>query len=231
MNDNQNLNNDLDHLSVALDVVLQSDSLTDVCRRAVLAPGTNNVFRGAHILSLDVNGQLVPEAYFGAELPANYLEHAMNAVITRNLEFAAETDTTAATISIPIINNDIPEAVAVLVMEPGTTEQYISPEIVPLISKVAGYHLDEKRASKEGRVQTFSGKPSVEEMSTRQVKVLEFMAEGLTNAEIARRLLLSESTVRQESVKIYRCLNTDNRQEAVAQGRALGLISKIQQAN
>ena len=59
------------------------------------------------------------------------------------------------------------------------------------------------------------------------MKILEFMAEGLTNAEIARKLLLSESTVRQESVKIYRTFNTDNRQAAVAAGREAGLIAKL----
>ncbi|WP_138274906.1 LuxR C-terminal-related transcriptional regulator [Rhodoluna limnophila] len=226
-----NLDNNLDHLSVALDVVLQSVSLADICRRAVLAPGTNNVFRGAHILTLDVNGQLTSEAFFGAELPANHLELANTAIFSRKLEYQAETAENPALIAIPFIKNEIPEAVGILVLKPGAKRQYISDEIVPLISKVAGYHLDAKKNSKETTVQTFSGRSSIEEMSTRQVKVLEFMAEGLTNAEIARRLLLSESTVRQESVKIYRSLNTDNRQEAVAQGRALGLISKIQQAN
>lgn len=221
----------LTHVSVVLDVLLHSESLTDICRRAVLTPGTNNVFRGCHILGMNLTGQLTPDAFFGAELPENHLELANQAVTTRQLQFAPETATTPALVAIPLVNNGIPEAVAILVMEPGTTEPYIDTAIVPIISKVAGYHLAEKRANKDTGVQTFSGRSSVEEMSTRQIKVLEFMAEGLTNAEIARKLLLSESTVRQESVKIYRSLNTDNRQEAVAQGRALGVISKIQQAN
>ncbi len=231
MSDGKSQVDNLAQVSIALDVVLQSDSLTDICRRAVLTPGTNNVFRGCHILNLDLNGRLTPEAFFGAELPETHAALANEAVITRQLQFAAETPTSPAMVALPLLNQDIPEAVAVLVLKPGAERQYIDNAIVPIISKVAGYHLAQKKNTKDNRVQTFSGRSSVEEMSTRQVKVLEFMAEGLTNAEIARRLLLSESTVRQESVKIYRSLDTDNRQEAVAKGRALGVISKIQQAN
>jgi DNA-binding NarL/FixJ family response regulator len=76
-------------------------------------------------------------------------------------------------------------------------------------------------------VQTFSGKPTIDELTGRQLQILDFMAEGLTNVEISRKLLLSESTIRQESVRIYRTLETDNRQDAVAKGRAAGLIAKL----
>jgi DNA-binding NarL/FixJ family response regulator len=76
-------------------------------------------------------------------------------------------------------------------------------------------------------VQTFSGKPTIDELTGRQLQILDFMADGLTNVEISRKLLLSESTIRQESVRIYRTLETDNRQDAVSKGRAAGLIAKL----
>jgi len=39
--------------------------------------------------------------------------------------------------------------------------------------------------------------------------------------------LNTESTIRQVSVRIYRTLETDNRQDAASKGRAAGLIAKL----
>ncbi len=52
------------------------------------------------------------------------------------------------------------------------------------------------------------------ELTERQQKILEMMAQGLTNAVMARHLGFSESLIRQETVKIYRNLNVSNRHEA-----------------
>jgi DNA-binding NarL/FixJ family response regulator len=52
------------------------------------------------------------------------------------------------------------------------------------------------------------------------------MADGLVNVEIARELMLSESTIRQETIRIYRALGVHNRTEASKKGRALGLIKR-----
>ena len=217
---------DIEYLGVLLDIVLQSESLNEICRRAVLSPATNNTFRGCHIHLLDQTGQLVPEARYGADLPQDHKDLANQALYSLNLQFQPETATQPALVAVPLISGDLPAAVAILVLKPGAKRPYISDSITPLISKLVGHQLAQK-SNKSQSIQTFSGTSSVAEMSTRQVKILEFMAEGLTNAEIARKLLLSESTVRQESVRIYRIFNTDNRQEAVALGREAGVIPKL----
>ena len=64
------------------------------------------------------------------------------------------------------------------------------------------------------------------ELSQRQLQVLQGMAGGLTNAEIARELLLSESTIRQETVRIFKALGVPGRIEAGKKAKALGLLSK-----
>lgn len=218
-------------LAEVLDVVIESSSLDDVCRRAVLSPGSNNTFRGCHIHLLEQSGNLTQAGHFGADLPSNYLETAEAALYSRQLKFTPETSSTAPFIAIPLISGNLPTAVATLVLRPGANRQYISDEIVPLISKLVGHQIDQLTSAGKARgIQTFSGAAHVSEISTRQVKILEFMAEGLTNAEIARKLLLSESTVRQESVRIYRIFNTDNRQEAVSAGREAGIIAKLEMA-
>ncbi|HET9197879.1 MAG TPA: PAS domain-containing protein [Solirubrobacterales bacterium] len=53
-------------------------------------------------------------------------------------------------------------------------------------------------------------------LSTRQVEILTLVAEGLSNAEIASRLYLTESTVKWHIRKILRALGVSNRAQAVA---------------
>jgi len=53
-----------------------------------------------------------------------------------------------------------------------------------------------------------------EHFSRRQLTVLKLLREKLTNREIADELGFSESTVRQETIRIYQILNVANRREA-----------------
>lgn len=62
-------------------------------------------------------------------------------------------------------------------------------------------------------------------LTARQLRVLSLMADGMTNGQIARVLAFSESTVRQETMAIYRILQVKGRSEAVHYGRANGLIA------
>ena len=52
-------------------------------------------------------------------------------------------------------------------------------------------------------------------LSARQREILELVAEGLSNAEIAQRLFLSESTIKQHLRAAYKALGVKNRTEAV----------------
>ncbi len=61
-------------------------------------------------------------------------------------------------------------------------------------------------------------------LSERQKGILRLMSTGLTNAQIAARIGFSESTVRQETMAIYRFLNVDGRREAAAAASARGLV-------
>ena len=61
-------------------------------------------------------------------------------------------------------------------------------------------------------------------ITQRQLRVLDEMAIGKTNGQIARSLNLSESTIKQESVRIFRILGVNTRQRAVSAGKEMGLI-------
>jgi DNA-binding CsgD family transcriptional regulator len=61
-------------------------------------------------------------------------------------------------------------------------------------------------------------------LTPRQERVLALMAEGLTNREIADRLSFSTSTVRVETMAIYRLFSVRSRAEAVAKAVSLRLV-------
>jgi LuxR family maltose regulon positive regulatory protein len=67
--------------------------------------------------------------------------------------------------------------------------------------------------------------PTVATLSGRELEVLELVAQNLTNDEIARRLVLSPSTVRNHTVNIYDKLHVRTRREAVQCARMLGVIA------
>jgi DNA-binding NarL/FixJ family response regulator len=56
--------------------------------------------------------------------------------------------------------------------------------------------------------------PDLSALSARQREVLELLVEGLSNAEIAGLLFLSESTIKQHLRAAYRLLGVNNRTEA-----------------
>lgn len=62
------------------------------------------------------------------------------------------------------------------------------------------------------------------EFTARQLRILDEMAIGRTNAQIANELSLSESTIKQEAVKVFRMLGVSNRQRAVAASKEMGII-------
>ena len=66
----------------------------------------------------------------------------------------------------------------------------------------------------------------VEPLSERELEVLQLIAEGLTNQEVATRLYLSLHTVKVHARNIFTKLAVKNRAQAVARGRALGILSQ-----
>jgi two-component system response regulator DesR len=62
-------------------------------------------------------------------------------------------------------------------------------------------------------------------LTDRERAVLELMASGATNPEIAEQLHLSKHTIKEHTSSVYRKLGVRNRTEAVQRGQRLGLLA------
>jgi len=66
--------------------------------------------------------------------------------------------------------------------------------------------------------------PLIEPLTDRELEVLQELAKGLTNPEIAERLMVSLNTVKTHTKNIYAKLEVRNRTEAVIRAQELGLL-------
>lgn len=64
----------------------------------------------------------------------------------------------------------------------------------------------------------------IESLTYREMDVLLMLVERPTNKEIARELNISAGTVKRHMVNIFQKLNVENRRQAVAQARQLGIL-------
>lgn len=69
-----------------------------------------------------------------------------------------------------------------------------------------------------------AAQPLVEPLSERELEVLDLIAAGLTNREIAKRLFIAHGTVKRHINNIYSKLQARHRTEAIARARDLGLL-------
>ena len=76
-----------------------------------------------------------------------------------------------------------------------------------------------------GRRESSSEDSLVEPLTAREMEVIQLMAQGLANKQIALELRISEHTVKFHLSSLYAKLNSTSRTEAVKRGIELGLIS------
>jgi DNA-binding CsgD family transcriptional regulator len=61
-------------------------------------------------------------------------------------------------------------------------------------------------------------------LSKRELEVLQLMAEGLSNQEIAARLFLSLNTIKTHSSRLFEKMNVERRTQAIDMAKKLGII-------
>jgi LuxR family maltose regulon positive regulatory protein len=65
----------------------------------------------------------------------------------------------------------------------------------------------------------------IEPLSERELEIMHLISLGLTNQEIAERLVIAPSTVKSHINNLYAKLGTHSRTRAVAIARQMGLFS------
>ena len=88
---------------------------------------------------------------------------------------------------------------------------------------VTGLSLVEGMVPEEGAAHA-NRRPAPGNLSDRQLRILGLMAKGLTNSQISKRVGFSESTVRQETMAIYRYFGVGGRREAVRLAGMRGML-------
>jgi DNA-binding NarL/FixJ family response regulator len=97
------------------------------------------------------------------------------------------------------------------VLDTAAGRRTLSPDIAVRLAEQVG------RSGRTGRAGT-------EALSSRETEILEVLATGASNRELARRFVISLATVKTHLIHIYQKLGVENRTAAVAEARARRLI-------
>lgn len=215
-----------------LSAVVDADNATDLCRHLVHSPTTANDTIGAQLLWLNLGAELTPVAQYGVvpgdvgyslwadEAPCKALRAKQ--VVVDHDSLLPELWVTA----LPLMRDELPIGCLLLSSLSGIAIQSENPEIFRVLGRIGAYYLHVSGiASGGGLIESPESAPGAGNLTSRQRTILAHIADGKTNAEIAQELLLSESSIRQETVRIYRALGVKNRALAAKKGKALGIIS------
>jgi DNA-binding CsgD family transcriptional regulator len=216
-----------------LESILSSTGPADLCRQIVHSSFVPESTRGCELFYLDSKSVLRPIASYGLGSGQNKdlsawddspLSKAIREkrlvtgpVVSDNMELSV--------IALPFVSNGVPIGLVSIALEDKDYKIAISEEMADLFLKLGAFYIE---SLDFGNMSNGTGSIAVnpEDLTTRQMTILGHIQNGLVNIEIAKILMLSESTIRQETVRIYRALGAGNRQEAVKKARALGLLPK-----
>lgn len=224
-----------------LDYTLGSTDASELCKRFVHGTFAWGTVHGAYLFHLDNRSNLIQIAGYGMPYIEDAAifsiwEYSLPALSVRNKQMVTATENSRQIAALPTMLNGIPNGCLLLVLSQDSSVDEDGKKLGTLLSKLGGYFLANQMKqiasnsiNRDGPAvrSTVVAAGSPEDLTTRQVQILGLMADGLTNAEIAARVLLSESTVRQETIRIYRALRVNSRIEATAKGRLIGLIPKL----
>lgn len=226
---------DVSIISSFAEILLESDSAVDVCRRIVHFDRAIKDVVGCQILSVTSSSQLRTIGAYGLypefDSQSIWSDSAPSkATVTNELtiekvnkpDFVSMDGVDSAWVTaVPLSSPDIPWGVLTLTSISSPSIESVAPSALTVVSRLGALFL--KNGSFVEQIGTTSTVDGADAITERQKTILKLMSEGLTNAHIAKELLLSESSIRQESVKIYRALGVNSRHAATRQAIGLGI--------
>jgi len=181
-------------------VRLAADHLPDVIRMDLVMPNMDGVEATRRVRKVSPNSQVIVLTSYHDD------EHIFPAIKAGALSY--------------LLKNVRPEELAAAVRAAAQGDAVLD-------SPVATRVLQEMRDSltSEGLTSPHpAAQPLAEPLSEREMEVLDLIATGLTNPEIADRLFIAKGTVKRHINNIYGKLQVRHRAEAIARARELGLL-------
>jgi DNA-binding CsgD family transcriptional regulator len=216
-----------------LEAILSSTGPSDLCRQIVHASFVPETTRGCELFYLDSKSVLRPIASYGLgsgqikDLSAWDDSPLSKAIREKRLATGpiAADEMELSVIALPFISNGVPIGLVSINLEDKSYKIEISDEMADMFMKLGAFYIE---SLDFGNMSNGTGSIAAnpEDLTTRQITILGHIQNGLVNLEIAKILMLSESTIRQETVRIYRALGVGNRQEAVKKARSMGILPK-----
>ena len=207
---------------VLIDILGNSRSYQDICAHLVHDVGLERSILGAHLYRLNSRMELTLVSSYGCQtsqiVMSTILEEdslaSLGILRGKAIFVTLNSSDSNSYASVPLIKNMIPNGSIVLVSSKNSINKFFVEEDFKLFSKVASILMDSLPIHNQ-RI-TAQPRESSGFLNDRQIEVLDFISQGLTNPQIARKLNLSESTIRHETMKIYKVLGVSNRAEALA---------------
>jgi LuxR family maltose regulon positive regulatory protein len=98
------------------------------------------------------------------------------------------------------------------------------PKVRPIAHEFVDQLLEDAKTEPGLQVPSVLAQPLIEPLSERELEILRFAAEGLSNQEIAEKLIISIGTVKSHMHNIFGKLGVKSRTQAVAQAREFELL-------
>ena len=183
--------NALKYFTQALDLILESNNIQDLCKRIVHSELTLGQVVGAHLYNLDSQLKFRKLAGYGhAYIEPKDFSIWTNSIVGESFKvrtFLLGEGTPASgglpVASLPFIKQTGPVGVLVLVMQKDIKSLPFTAQEFSPISRLGALHL-KSRAVRAAILPVNRGY-SVDDITSRQREILDFMSQGMTNAEVA----------------------------------------------
>jgi DNA-binding CsgD family transcriptional regulator len=222
---------DVDWLKDWTEMVSSADTVAELGKKLVHSQLTDNEAVGAYFFLLNSRGVLEVLGGYGinpisGEPITAWDEHVLADSIRKGGLSTAAIDLDGERIycyALPMMRGEEPLGSALFCQRAKPAQEF-DPKVNAAMSQVLGIWLQSMGLGNGFNPNSKNTEPNPQALTERQLKILELMSFGKTNAEIAQELILSESSIRQETVKIYRALGVGSRAEATKRAVHLGIL-------
>ena len=218
-------------VEMVVESITTTSTAQELCRKLAHLDIPGYAPLGVRLYFLDNAGQIRRVAHFGKAPEVGDSEvflwddHIVaRAMRAKVLTYEAVNNNEAIAV-LPFLKDSTPIGGIALLLPEASLIEDADEDVMRILSKLGTHYLESTGLTIQNDVR-YVDSDDWRELTQRQLQVLSGMASGLTNAEIARELLLSESTIRQETVRIFKALGVPGRLEAGKKAKALGLLSK-----